>query len=402
MTETAKPEKADDAAGSVPGEAFELRYPATILFGWGTLGQLPAVLGEAAACSDAPPVLLVSGRRYVTREHAPALRRLCGTVCAHYVGVPPDPPLETVDELADLARSNGAGAVVAVGGGSVIDAAKAAAIVAGTSGSVRPFFEGTRAVERPGLPLIAVPTTAGTGAEITKNAVLTDRQSAVKKSLRSPLMVPHAAIVDPELTLTMPPDLTAATGLDALTQALESYISLRANGVTRPLAAEAVRLLLTHLPAAFADGRDVAARTAVAKGSLLSAMAFSQSGLGATHGLAHPLGVALHLAHGLTCGILLPHVLAWNAPVCQEQLALLARAAGMQSAERLVSAVCELWHELGVPGTLAEHGLCSDHFDSIVANCRSGSMRANPRPMTDDDVRALLVRLSGRGSDVVQ
>lgn len=387
-------EQAGDVARSGAKEAFELRYPGTILFDWGALSQLPAVLREVHGHSRTPPVLLVSGRRYATPEHAPALRQLCGDIRGHYVGVPPDPPLETVDEIAELARSNGAEVVVAVGGGSVIDAAKAAAAVVPANGPVRPFFDSTRTIERPGLPLVAVPTTAGTGAEITKNAVLTDLRNGVKKSLRSPLMIPRAAIVDPELTVSMSSGLTAATGLDALTQALESAISLQANGATTPLAVEAVRLLLTHLPAAYADGRDVAARTAVARGSLLSAMAFSQSGLGAVHGLAHPLGVALHLPHGLTCGILLPHVLAWNAPLCQGPLRMLANAAGMESGEHLVRAIVELCRELGVPESFSEHGLCSDHFDAIVANCRSGSMRANPRPMTDADIRALLVRLS--------
>jgi alcohol dehydrogenase class IV len=245
------------------------------------------------------------------------------------------------------------------------------------------------------LPVIALPTTAGSGAEITNNAVLTDPETRVKKSLRSPLMVPAAAVVDAELTLSQPPDLTAWSGLDALTQAIESYLSLTANAASRALARQAVAQLMRHLPAAVHNGQDREVRTAVAEGSLLSAMAFSQGGLGAAHGLAHPLGLGLGLAHGFTCAILLPHVLRWNAAVCAGQLGELAQAVNVPDAAAFVASVSRLCQELHVPDTFAGTGLSGDHFPAILANCRTASMKANPRPMSDEDVRNLLTILCG-------
>jgi len=373
---------------------FTLLYPAVISFGWGCCEQLTDVL-ENLGQGAAPRTFLACARTIVRTGRLARFSELCGELCGCDQDIPHDPPLATVDRLAQEAREARAEVIVAVGGGSVIDAAKAAAAVAPTSEPVQPYFDGERAIPAPGLPFVALPTTAGTGAEITKNSVLTDRQAGVKKSLRSPHMVPAAALVDPELTLTLPPSLTAASGLDALTQAVESYTSQRANAVSRPLAAAAVRRLMQHLPTVFRDGGDREARTAVAEGSLLSAMAFSQSGLGAVHGLAHPIGLALDLAHGVTCAVLLPHVLRWNEPVCRADLDELGRAAGLGGADAFVAAVADLCRQLEIPAGLAEFGLSEDHFPAIVANCRSGSMAANPRPMTDEDVTELLGRLTG-------
>jgi len=188
----------------------------------------------------------------------------------------------------------------------------------------------------------------------------------------------------------MPPALTAASGLDALTQAIESYISLNAHVVSRSLAEPAVKLLFGGLRAAFMNGQDREARTRVAEGSLLSGMAFSQSGLGAVHGLAHPMGLLLDLAHGLTCAILLPHILRWNLPVCRAALGELGSAVGVASAEDFVAAVDELCVALGIPKNFRAAGLQEAHFPTIVKNCRSGSMKANPRPMQDQHILDLL------------
>ena len=372
----------------------ELRYPCPIVFGWGEHARLPELIRDSLPAESAPRVLLVATRGIAGRP-AQELEKLLGTapvaVCS---GIPHDPPLEAVQNIVRQAWKQHANVVVAMGGGSVIDAAKAAAAVAPQEGELAEYFHGQRRLECPGLPLIALPTTAGSGAEITKNAVLTDRAGGVKKSLRSPLMVPAAAIVDPELTVSMPPELTAASGLDALTQAVEAYISAWAHAVSRLLAAEATRLLLEHLPVACRNGDDRDARTGMAEGSLLSAMAFSQSGLGAVHGLAHPLGVALGLPHGYVCAVLLPHILLWNAPVSQDSLEILARQVGCGCSGELVERIVALVAELGIPADFANDGLTEAHFADIVANCRSNSMSANPRPMTDEDVRELLQRLS--------
>lgn len=373
---------------------YSLIYPPVIRFGAGCRFGVAETLQRLAG-GPAPRTFAVCSRSVRAAGALDEIATRTGiTLCGVYDSVPHDPPLECVDALIEQLCLASADAVVAVGGGSVIDAAKTAAVLAPVADRVRPFFEGQRPISRPGLPLVALPTTAGTGAEITINAVLSDHLKGTKRSVRSPFMVPAAALVDPDLTVSMPPELTAHSGLDALTQAVESYISLQANAVSRPLAAAAVKHLLGHLAAACRDGSDLEARTRVAEGSLLGALAFSQSGLGAVHGLAHPIGHALSLPHGLTCAILLPHILQLNLSACEADLDELALAVHAENAERLVSTIADLCHDLGVPESFAPYRLAAADHATIVANCRSGSMKANPRQLPDDELFGLLRRLS--------
>jgi len=373
---------------------YALLYPPVIEFGSGCRFRAGAILQQLAGGSGPRTFAVCSRSVRATGALDELAARSRISLCGVYDSVPHDPPLESVDALIEQLCLTSADAVLAVGGGSVIDAAKTAAVLAPVADRVRPFFEGQRPISRPGLPLVAIPTTAGTGAEVTINAVLSDHLKGTKRSIRSPHMVPAAALVDPDLTVSMPPELTAHSGLDALTQAVESYISLQANAVSRPLAAAAVERLLGHLPQACREGRDLDARTLVAEGSLLGAMAFSQSGLGAVHGLAHPIGHALSLPHGLTCAILLPHILRLNLSACQDDLDGLAMAVHEENAERLVTTIADLCRDLGVPESFAPFRLAAADQAAIVANCRSGSMKANPRQFSDDEIRELLRRLS--------
>jgi alcohol dehydrogenase class IV len=373
---------------------YALFFPPVIHFGSGCRFLAGDLLRRAAG-GPQPRTYAVCSRSVRSSGALDELSRRSGlSWCGVYDHVPHDPPLECVDALIEQLCLASADAVLALGGGSVIDAAKAAAALAPTADGVRPFFEGQRTVSRPGLPLVALPTTAGSGAEITLNAVLSDHLKGVKRSIRSPFLVPAAALVDPDLTVSMPPDLTAHSGLDALTQAIESYLSLQANAVSRPLAAAAVARLLAHLPQACRDGHDLEARTQVAEGSLLGAMAFSQSGLGAVHGLAHPIGHALSLPHGLTCAVLLPHILRLNLPACTGELGALANGLGLGGAEAFVEAIGSLCTALGVPASFAAYRLAEADHGAIVANCRSGSMKANPRHLADSELSDLLRRLS--------
>jgi alcohol dehydrogenase class IV len=372
---------------------YSLFLPPVIRFGSGCRLAAGDALRQAAG-GQSPRIVAVCSRTVrTTGALAELAERGRLDLCAVYDDIPHDPTLECVDALIERLSLCSADAVLALGGGSVIDAAKAAAALAPVADTVRPFFEGQRAIGCPGLPVVALPTTAGTGAEITMNTVLSDHLKGVKKSIRTPFIVPVAALVDPDLTLSMPADLTAHSGLDALTQAVESYISVFANAVTRPLAAAAVQHLIPHLPRACRDGRDLDARTQVAQGSLLGAMAFSQSALGAVHGLAHPIGHALSLPHGLTCAILLPHILRLNLPSCRDHLDALARAVEMTGAEAFVEAIANLCQELNVPGNFRQYRLAEAGLGAIVANCRSGSMKANPRAFSDDEILELLQRL---------
>jgi 1,3-propanediol dehydrogenase len=302
----------------------------------------------------------------------------------------PEPPLENVNQLIELGRREAVTAVVAIGGGSTIDAAKAATAIIPFSGTTEEYFNGERELTAKGLFFAALPTTAGTGAEITKNSVLTDKEGKVKKSIRSPFMVPDLAIIDPILTITMPPALTAASGLDALTQAIESYTSSSANSITKTLAKSAVGKIMNSLLHAFQNGGEITHRVNMAEGSLLSAMAFSQSGLGAVHGLAHPIGSLLGLAHGLTCSIILTPIMRWNEPVCGKSYNELAEACRLKDAKALIAEIVKLCKLMNIPDNLKEVGLKEKHFPFILKNCRSNSMRCNPREISDKEVIKIL------------
>ncbi|OGV40237.1 MAG: hypothetical protein A2X48_20455 [Lentisphaerae bacterium GWF2_49_21] len=307
--------------------------------------------------------------------------------------MPPEPSLASVDELAILGRKERITSVVAIGGGSVIDASKAAAMLIPKDGSCPDYFYGKRKVESKGLFFAALPTTAGTGAEITVNSVLTDPSNKIKKSIRSPFMVPDLAIVDPVLTLNAPPRLTAASGLDAFTQAVESYTSADANFATKALASRAVAIIFNNLLNTYGDGNDIGLRTEMAKGSLLSAMAFSQSGLGAVHGIAHPAGALLGIPHGVICAILLGPVLEWNLPSCSAEYDELARACGLGDGGDFIIEIKRLCSSLKIPGDLSSYGLKEEHFPFIIANSRSRSMECNPRPMSDQEIGILLRKM---------
>ena len=280
------------------------------------------------------------------------------------------------------------------GGGSVIDASKTAAFLMPSQASVRQSFLEQAALPSRGMPLVALPTTAGTGAEITKNAVLTDVAGDFKGSIKSPGMVPAAALVDPDFTLSLPQSITADTGMDALTQAIESYVSSGANAMTQALAAGPSPCSCT-ISRKRQHGEDVHARAKTAEGSMLSATAFAK-----WHGrcarLAHPIGHRFNIPHGSACAILLAPVMAWNLPVVEEDFNRLATAAGLVDAQELLKAVRTLCETMAIPTDFSTWGMTSADHDYIIKNCRSGSMKANPRPMSDKDVAEMLSALTGK------
>lgn len=370
-------------------ESYQLNYPGRIIFGNQTWEQLPDLIPTASK------VMLVTGKSAIASGLADKIKAsLTNFTIIDACGMTlPEPPLENVDQLIDLGRKESVTTIVALGGGSTIDAAKAAAAIIPLDGITEDYFTGTKKINSKGLFFAALPTTAGTGAEITNNAVLTDKKGKVKKSIRHPHMVADIAIIDPQLTKSMPPSITAASGLDALTQAIESFTSAAANAVSKALAKASVVKIMDSLLPAFKNGQDITHRENMAEGSMLSAMAFSQSGLGAAHGLAHPIGSLLGLAHGLTCSILLSPVMEWNAPVCGDLYQELAETCGLKDQEKFIAKICELRKEMSVPPSFNELGLKESHFPFIVANCRSKSMRCNPREMSDEEVVAFLKAL---------
>ena len=303
------------------------------------------------------------------------------------------------------ARDHGADVVAAIGGGSVIDTAKAVAVLLGNGGDPLDYLEVIGAgqpISRPAAPCVAVPTTAGTGAEVTANAVLASPEHRVKASLRSPLMIPRVALVDPELTMSCPPSVTAASGMDALTQCLEPFVSSRASPLTDGLAREGLRRAAAGLRAAYADGGDLAARADMSVCSLLGGMALANAKLGAVHGLAGVIGGARPVPHGVACAALLAPVIEANVRVLQSgsvqsalprytEVARLLTGVADALVEDGLAWIRETVARLAIPG-LAAYGLRPGDVGEIAAPAaRSSSMQGNPVPLSDDDLRAIVL-----------
>jgi alcohol dehydrogenase class IV len=330
------------------------------------------------------------------------------------VPVAGEPTVEVARAAVAAARDRDADVIVGIGGGSVIDLAKAVAMLLANGGDPLHYLEvvgAGRAIGRPSVPCVAVPTTAGTGSEVTANAVLRwsappaepgSPEHGVKASLRSPLMLPRVALVDPLLTLSCPPGVTASSGLDALTQCLEPFVGGQANPVTDGLAREGLRRAAAGLRRAYADGSDVAARTDMAMCSLLGGMALANARLGAVHGFAGVIGGAFDVPHGLACAALLVPVVEANVRALRSRepsspaLARYQEAAGAltgrpdASIEDGVAWLRATVTGLGGPG-LGSYGFGPRHADDIVAQAaRSSSMRGNPIELDADELHAIL------------
>jgi alcohol dehydrogenase class IV len=286
---------------------------------------------------------------------------------------------------------------VAVGGGSVIDTAKAVAVMATNDGVISDYL-GAGKVKKPKLPLVVVNTTAGTGSEVTRFAIITDPATSVKMLIADPHLIPEVAIDDPLLTVTCSPLVTASTGLDALTHAIEAYISVRATALSDVLALSAIAKVGQSLRAAFKNGKDLAARTLMHVASLEAGMAFSNASVALVHGMARPIGAYFHAAHGISNAVLLPHVMAWSMSEAWGRFADIARALGVatagltekQAAERAVAEVRSLCQDLQIPG-LTGLGIDPDKLMALAPTMAkdalaSGSPGNNPRLPTVEEI----------------
>lgn len=302
--------------------------------------------------------------------------------------------------MAGAARFNALGcdALVAVGGGSAMDCAKGIGIVSANKQHILEF-EGVDNVARPGPPLLCVPTTAGTGAEVSQFAIVTDTTRRVKIAIASKTLVPDAALIDPEVTGTMPLELTVHTGLDALTHAMEAYVSNAHGPMTDLLALEAVRLIYAHLPRVAKAPDDLDARGGMILASLYAGMAFSNAILGAVHAMAHSLGGLLDLPHGLCNAILLDHVVRYNYDAVADRYATLGRALGAAFPEdaceavkkdNVLQAIAAFKSRLGVTQTLADLGVSQDALAALARNALSDPcLLTNPRQPTETELEAL-------------
>jgi len=376
---------------------FEFATAGRIVAGPGRAAELPGVLAGLGS-----RVLVCAGA--IPERHASLLAGL-GLPAAVFP-VAGEPTAELARSGVTAAREHGADVVAAIGGGSVIDLGKAVAMLLANGGDPLDYLEVVGAgqpITRPAAPCVAVPTTAGTGAEVTANAVLAVPEHRLKASLRSPLMISRVALVDPQLTASCPPPVTAASGLDALTQCLEPFVSVRATPLTDGLAREGLRRAAAGLRAAHADGGDLAARTNMAMCALLGGMALANAKLGAVHGLAGVIGGTADVPHGMACAALLAPVIEANvralrsAPLGSRALDKYAEAAQLLTGKPGASVkdglawIGETLTLLGVPG-LAAFGLGAEQADAIAAAAlASSSMRGNPVPLNQDQLAAVFL-----------
>jgi alcohol dehydrogenase class IV len=324
-----------------------------------------------------------------------------------------EPTVDAIRRGTALARDEGCDVVVAIGGGSVIDAGKALAALLTNPGDPLDYLEVIgrgKPLERHPAPFIAIPTTAGTGSEVTRNAVLGSPEDRVKASLRSESMLPRLAIVDPELTLGLPRDVTASTGLDALTQLIEPYVSGRANPMTDLFCVEGMRRAARALPRVWENGSDIEARTDMAWAALLGGLALANAGLGAVHGFAAPIGGMFPAPHGSVCAALLPHVMEFNVQVLRqramrhqpsalgkileryEHVARLLTEHPQATPEDGVAWVAELCRKLEIP-PLRTYGVRNLDVPMLVDKAaRASSMKGNPIPLEPDELREIVTR----------
>ena len=378
---------------------FEFATAARIVFGAGTVNGVGTIAGDFGRRA-----LVVMGRDSRRGERL-LINLQSADVSAVTFSVVGEPELATVERGTKLARSERCELVIGFGGGSAIDAAKAIAAMLANDGELLDYVEiigRGQPLTKPSAPFIAIPTTAGTGSEVTRNAVLASPEHKLKVSLRSPLMLARVAVVDPELTYDLPPALTANTGMDALTQLIEPFVCNRANPLTDGLCVEGLRRAARSLRIAFSNGKDKDAREDMAVAGLFGGLALSNAGLGAVHGFAGPIGGSFPVPHGAICAALLPHVMAINLRALRqrdpngpalyryEEVARWLAGDIKAKPDDGLKWVRALVIDLKVP-RLASFGIQHEHFPDLVAKAmNASSMKANPIALTPEELTEIL------------
>jgi len=383
----------------------EFYAPGKIIFGSGGLSQVGV---EAKRLGN--KVLVVLGRNAMrksgTLDRLTRLLKEYNLEFIIYENIPSDPTVETMDTGASLARKESCNLIIALGGGSVLDTGKAISAMVTNEGSVADYQEiegkGRKFQHKP-IPFIAIPTTSGSGSEATKNAVITNTEFSLKKSIRDPMLVPEVALVDPELTLSLPPLITSICGGDALTHCIESYLGKKSQEITDAIALHAIRLIGKSLVNTVKEGNNLEARKDMAMAALLSGLCLSNSGLGAAHALSPPLGVYYKIPHGLSCAVLLPYVMEFNLPIVTKKLAKIAQSLGedisllseTEAAHRAVEKVKEILFHVGIKSNLSEWGIKEEDFPQLIKGAKGGSLNSNPRDTSDEDLIELLYKMTG-------
>jgi alcohol dehydrogenase len=384
---------------------YEFFNPVKILSGKKALDNLPYELDQLGVSRP----IIVSDKGVVKAglmNHVKAAFDSSGmTIGAIFDDVPPDSSSKVVNDIAAVYRKNGCDAIIAVGGGSPIDTAKGVNIVISENSDDLMKFEGADRLKKPMQPFIVIPTTAGTGSEVTLAAVIKNTEKNVKMGFASHLLFPRVAILDPRMTITMPPHITAATGMDALTHAMESYTCLQKNPLSDAYAFAAIKLISENLPKAVEDGNDENARSAMANAATMAGAAFSNSMCGMVHALGHATGAICHIPHGLAMSIFLPIGLEYNLEKTEKYVAeLLLPLGGLEEyskmpeerrAARTIVLVRKLQQNLydlcGLPRNLKEAGVSRDKLETIAQTAiNDGTVTFNPLEMDEKDALNVL------------
>ena len=349
--------------------SFHFLLPTEISFGAGSVnrvGQETFRLGKRA--------LVVTGRNSSRRSGALDMvvdsLREAGVVLEVFDQVEENPSVETVELGGSIARKMGCDVIVGLGGGSPMDTAKGVAVLASLGGSLGDYF-GSGRITSPVLPVVALPTTAGTGSEVTPYAVFVESQKGMKKSVASPHIFPRVALLDPQLTVSMPPDVTANTGIDALSHAVEGFISTKAQPASDILALEAIKIINGHLPQAVAHGDDLEARAKVLYASMLAGMVIAQTGTTLLHGIGYAPTTKYGIPHGLSNGVLMPQVMAFNGSADPERFARLAVALGQpedatRGTKLAIDAMERLRDEVKMPARLRDLGIQEEDLEEFA------------------------------------
>jgi alcohol dehydrogenase len=365
---------------SLLDRVFSFRMP-QVTMGLGARRELPAIVGSYGRrlCVVSDPGMAAQP---LFAEVLDALRSADLQVSV-FRDVPPDPPLAAVRQCAAAARDAGADALLGIGGGSALDVTKVAAILLARDCTIESLF-GIDQVPGRGAPTVLMPTTAGTGSEVTPIAVLSDEAADLKRGIVSDFLLAEHAVIDPQLCLTLPPGPTAYTGMDTLTHAIEAYTNRFAVPLVDALALEAARLVALNLRRAVAEGTDAKARYGMSLASLLGGLCLRSVNTAAVHALAYPLGGRFHVPHGVANSLLLPHVMRFNSPVAAERYRDIARA---MDADDAVAAVAELSQAVGTGRRMREFGVEKRHLPEMAAAAVQVQrlMKNNPRDMTEPD-----------------
>lgn len=378
--------------------SYHFYLPTKVHFGINSLDRLPEVLKR----EDSSHVLIITDKGIVKAglvKHVE--KKLQESNIQYYVfdNVEPNPKSTTIENALTHARDHNSTLIIAIGGGSSIDTAKAVAVMSTNEGNILDY-EGVGIVEKDPLPTIMIPTTAGTGSEVTASTIITDEKTLFKMAIISEKIFPTYAIVDPKLTIGCPSFIISSTGIDALTHAIESYLSKQKNGIVSELALKAISLINDNIRASFFRGNDLESNTKMLEASMLAGMAFSQTRLGNVHAISQAFGGLFDIPHGFANAVLLPYVLEFNYKAALDDFCDISKAMSIydssktknENAYAVIERILELNEELGIPKTTKELGVDLEQLDVIIRDSmRSGNIHVNPRITSAEDIKQIVI-----------